>query len=82
MSELPRQVEAYLDELKRENASVHTVRSYGTDLRQFVDYLTPEGSQSPTPAELDVLVKLQVLAGKEQHQVLQQQALQGGELYL
>ena len=36
MFELERQIERYLLELQRQNASVHTVRNYGSDLRQFL----------------------------------------------
>jgi integrase/recombinase XerC len=39
----------YLAELKRQNASEHTLRNYGTDLDQFAGYF------SPPPAEVGVL---------------------------
>ena len=35
LPELERQIARYLEELKRENASAHTLRSYATDLRQW-----------------------------------------------
>ncbi len=56
MSELAVYVERYLDELKRENASAHTVRSYAADLRQFVAFLSPEGGQAPAPGAIDTVV--------------------------
>lgn len=55
MSELARQIDAYLAELRRENASAHTIRNYGSDLRQFLTYLTPPDSEPPTPDQLDML---------------------------
>ena len=55
MSELALQVEAYLEELRRENASAHTIRNYRADLRQFVRYFTPPEGEPPAPAEFDNL---------------------------
>ena len=55
MSELERQIGRFLDELKRENASEHTVRNYGADLRQFLDYFTPPGGEPPAPGAIDAL---------------------------
>lgn len=55
MSELVRQVEAYLHELKRENVSPHTARSYSSDLAQFVDYFSPPGQAPPAAREFDAL---------------------------
>ena len=45
----------YLDDLRRQNASVHTVRNYASDLAQFHDYLARAGTPQP-PAEIDVLL--------------------------
>lgn len=56
MSELERQLERFLDALRRDNASPHTVRAYATDLRQFLDYLSPGGLQPPAPDRLDALL--------------------------
>lgn len=55
MSELAEQVARYIEELKRQNASAHTVRSYASDLRQFVEYFSPKGAQPPAPRAIDTL---------------------------
>jgi integrase/recombinase XerC len=52
-SELERRAHEFLNELKRQNASPHTLRSYETDLRQFIDYFSPRGAQPPAPTEFD-----------------------------
>lgn len=54
-SELERHIFAYFEDLQRQNASPHTIRSYGSDLRDFLEYFTPPGSQPPLAAEFDVL---------------------------
>jgi len=56
LSELAQQIAAFLDGLKVENASEHTVRSYASDLHQFLEYLTPPGGQPPEPRAIDALV--------------------------
>ncbi len=55
MSELAGRVEEFLAERRRENVSPHTIRNYGSDLRQFVEYFTPPGGEPPAPHEIDVL---------------------------
>ena len=55
MSELEIEINRFLEELQRENASAHTIRAYGADLRQFVGYFSPPGAQPPKPQELDTL---------------------------
>lgn len=54
MSELGDWITRYLDERRRENVSPHTLRNYGIDLRQFLEYFTPPGAAPPPIAELDV----------------------------
>ncbi len=58
MSELPAQIDRYLEELTRGGNSVHTIEAYGTDLREFLQFLEP----APEPAEIDVLRMRQWLA--------------------
>jgi integrase/recombinase XerC len=53
MSELGEAIRDYLESLARENASVHTLRSYGADLRQFEGYFTRPGLEPPMPDEFD-----------------------------
>lgn len=55
MSELERRIREFLDELRRQNVSPHTVRSYGADLEQFLAYFTPPGGEPPEAASLDTL---------------------------
>jgi len=58
MSELAGQIDRYLEELTRAGNSVHTVEAYGTDLREFLQFLEP----APEPAQIDVLRLRQWLA--------------------
>jgi len=53
MSELARAIDRYLDKLRLENASPHTLRNYSSDLHQFLDYFSPPGADPPEPAALD-----------------------------
>jgi integrase/recombinase XerC len=55
MSELLSAVERYLAELRRQNASPHTLRNYASDLAQFVEYFSPPGATSPAPGQIDSL---------------------------
>lgn len=55
MSELELQIGRFLDELRRENVSPHTLRSYAADLRQFLEYFSPPGTEPPRPADFDPL---------------------------
>ncbi len=54
MSELERQIGRFIEELRRNNASPHTIRSYESDLRQFLAYFTPPGAEPPAPSEFEV----------------------------
>jgi integrase/recombinase XerC len=51
------QVEAFLEHLRlNENASIHTVRAYASDLSQFVSFLTEHAGRrraAPNPADFD-----------------------------
>jgi integrase/recombinase XerC len=53
MPELGAQMEQYLAELKRANASAHTLRNYASDLGQFLDYFTIK--DKVTVEEIDTL---------------------------
>jgi integrase/recombinase XerC len=55
MSELERQIGRFVEELKRDNASPHTLAAYESDLRQFLEYFSPRDLEPPAPAEFDVL---------------------------
>ena len=55
MSEIERQIGLFLDELKRQNVSAHTLRAYASDLRQFIEYFSPPGGEPPSPRALDTL---------------------------
>ncbi|HZU25049.1 MAG TPA: tyrosine recombinase XerC [Bryobacteraceae bacterium] len=62
MSALAEQIEAFLDELRRENASAHTIRNYASDLEQFLAYFTPPEGEPPVPADFDMLALREWLA--------------------
>src|SRR5215212_2645933 len=62
MSELETQIERYLQELKRGGASAHSVRAYESDLRQFLDYLSPPDLEPPAPEAIDLLILREWLA--------------------
>jgi integrase/recombinase XerC len=53
MPELAPQIDRFLDELRRENASAHTVRNYASDLAQFLEYFTIQ--DKPLVEEIDGL---------------------------
>lgn len=54
MSALATAIERFLEELKRRQVSPHTLESYGTDLRQFLEYFTPPEGAAPDPDKLQV----------------------------
>jgi len=60
--ELGRQVRRYLEELARGGASLNTLDAYGTDLKQFLDFLSAPGGEGespgavPDPAAIDLLL--------------------------
>ena len=61
-------VASFLRHLDRErNASVHTVRAYGEDLRQFCSYVERVHGRSARPAEVDHLLIRGFLADLHEH---------------
>jgi integrase/recombinase XerC len=69
MSELERQIGRFIEELERNNASPHTIKSYESDLRQFLDYFSPPGEEAPAPCDFDVLKIREWLAGLYDHKL-------------
>ena len=63
MSELAQQIERYLAELARTNASPQTIRAYAADLHQFVEFLSPPELDPPELRAIDVLILREWLAG-------------------
>lgn len=56
MSELAQYIQLYLEELKRENASVHTLRNYKLDLDQFCAYFSRDAAGPPALKQFDKLL--------------------------
>lgn len=69
MSRLESEIGRFLDELKRRNASPHTVRNYAADLEQFLEYFTPAEGQPPEPNEF-VALAIREWMGDLYHQQL------------
>ncbi len=63
MSELAGHIERYLEELKRMASSAHTIDAYAADLRQFLEFLSPPDLEPPPPAQIDVLLLREWMAG-------------------
>jgi integrase/recombinase XerC len=61
-SELERQITLYLEDLGRSGNSVHSIRAYEADLRQFLAYLSPPDLAPPEPAAIDLLLLREWLA--------------------
>ncbi len=55
MSELGTAIEDFLGDRARRNDSPHTLRNYGADLREFLEYFSPPETEPPAPAEIDLL---------------------------
>jgi len=55
MSELGNAIQRYLGELHRTNASPHTLRNYGSDLAQMLEYFSPPGAPAPSPGAITAL---------------------------
>jgi len=49
------QIQLFLAELRRQNASEHTIRNYASDLEQFVSYFVIPGEANPTVEKIDQL---------------------------
>jgi len=54
VSELRSHIDRFLEELKRNNVSPHTLSAYGSDLSQFVEYFSPPEADPPGPREFEV----------------------------
>jgi integrase/recombinase XerC len=55
MPDLAEHVELFLAELRRQNASEHTLRNYASDLDQFRAYFAIPGQPKPTVEQIDAL---------------------------
>jgi integrase/recombinase XerC len=64
MSDLAERITQFMAELERRNASAMTAQSYASDLRDFVEYLTPPGEQPPDVAQIDLLMLREYLAAQ------------------
>ena len=69
MSDLGAGISQYLDQLRRENASPHTIRNYATDLAELLAYFTPPGGEPPAPASIDMLALREWLGHLYQHKL-------------
>src|SRR5713226_8135343 len=54
MSDLASHIDRFLEELKRNNVSSHTLAAYGSDLAQFLEYFSPPGTEPPAPESIEV----------------------------
>jgi integrase/recombinase XerC len=55
MPDLATHIELFLDELRRQNASSHTIRNYASDLDQLVAYFAIPGQAKTTLEQIDAL---------------------------
>jgi integrase/recombinase XerC len=62
MTEIELQIGRFIEELRRINASPHSILAYESDLRQFLTYLSPPDLAPPVPREIDLLVLREWLA--------------------
>lgn len=53
--DLAARIALYLDELRRQNASAHTLRNYASDLDQFLAYFTISRREKPRAEDIDAL---------------------------
>ncbi len=62
MSELAAAIGDFLGERARRNDSPHTLRNYDADLREFIGYFSPPGTEPPALAEFDLTMLREWLA--------------------
>jgi integrase/recombinase XerC len=55
MSELAQAIDDFLGDRARRNDSPHTLRNYGADLSEFLEYFSPPGAEPPALAGIDLL---------------------------
>jgi integrase/recombinase XerC len=55
MTEISGQIQLFLAELRRQNASEHTIRNYASDLDQFRVYFAIPGEPEPSVGQIDAL---------------------------
>jgi hypothetical protein len=55
MSELAGAIHDFLGDRARRNDSPHTLRNYGADLQEFLEYFSPPGTKPPALAGIDLL---------------------------
>jgi integrase/recombinase XerC len=55
MPDLAAHIQRFLEELRRQNASAHTVRNYASDLEQFLAYFTIPDQPAPAIEKIDAL---------------------------
>ncbi len=55
MSELGTAIGNFLEDRARRNDSPHTLRNYGADLGEFLEYFSPPETEPPAPAAIDLL---------------------------
>jgi integrase/recombinase XerC len=67
MSELAQQIDSFVENLKREGASPHTVAAYASDLAQFLEYLSPPDLAPPEPRAIDHLLLREWMASLYKH---------------
>ena len=55
MSKIVTAIQDFLGDRARRNDSPHTLRNYGADLREFLQYFTPPGAEPPEVEDIDLL---------------------------
>jgi len=54
--ELQAAIDAFVAQLRRQNASPQTIRAYQNDLVQLLEFLSPPGEAPPSPERIDLLI--------------------------